>query len=203
MVVIDLDTRCEYDFWEAVKSSTGWTASWGNVTTIDGTGWYPGGYSATGSGHAGGAGVIRPEELRAGAIPHALGFSFPLTKAGGPVLPATESDGKSTAANAIPEGARLQLDPSLDLSTLGLSNYEMIIGRALQQYGMFLTTSTGRGVAFPAQNPQSTSVPYPWGDQAYVTLPLSLVSRLRVLTLGPQYKPTGYLSGGACATFSK
>jgi hypothetical protein len=202
LTIIDTTTNCEYDFWQAVKQTTGnWTASWANVTTSNGMGWYAGGYSATGSGNAGAGGLIRPQELQAGVIPHALGFSFPLTKAGGPVLPATESDGKSTAPDAIPEGARLQLDPSLDLSTLGLNSYEMIIGRALQQYGMYLMDSNTGGVSFAAQNPQSTAVAYPWPDQTYVYLPLSLLSRLRVLTLGPQYKQSGYLDGGICATF--
>lgn len=76
-----------------------------------------------------------------------------------------------------------------------------MVGKALQQYGMFLMDSNTGGVSFAAQNPQSSTVPYPWGDQTYVYLPVSLLSRLRVLTLGPQYTPTGYLNAGACATF--
>ena len=202
MIVVDTSTSCEYDFWQAAKLTNGdWIAGWANATASNGTGWYPGGYSATGSGTTGGGGLIRPEELQAGVIPHALGFAFPLTKAGGPVLPATESDGKSTAAGAIPEGAHLQLDPALDLTTLGLNSYEMIVGKALQQYGMFLMDSNTGGVSFAAQNPQSSTLTYPWGNQTYVYLPLSLLSRLRVLTLGPQYTPTGNLTAGACATF--
>ena len=202
MIVVDSSTNCEYDFWQAVKQADGqWTASWANTTASNGSGWYAGGYSATGSGTGGGGGLILPQELNAGVIPHALGFAFPLTKAGGPVLPATESDGKSTAAGAIPEGARLQLDPGLDLTTLGLNSYEMTIGKALQQYGMFLMDSNGGGVSFAAQNPQSSTVTYPWGDQTYVYLPVSLLSRLRVLTLGAQYTPTGYLNPGSCAAF--
>jgi hypothetical protein len=202
MTVIDTSTHCEYDFYEAARQTSGsWTAGWANATRVDGMGWYTGGYSATGSGAAGAAGLIRPEELQAGTIQHALAFAFPLTRAGGPVLPATESDGRSTVAEAIPEGARLQLDPALDLSTLGLKPYEMIIGRALQQYGMFLMDSNTGGVSFAAQNPQSSTVGYPWGDQTYVYLPLSLVSRMRVLTLPSQYSPNGYLSPEGCATF--
>jgi hypothetical protein len=202
MIVIDSSTSCEYDFWQAAKQADGqWTAGWANATASNGAGWYAGGYSATGSGTAGSGGLILPEELNAGVIPHALAFAFPLTKAGGPVLPATESDGKSTATGAIPEGARLQLDPALDLTTLGLSSYEMTIAAALQRYGMFLTDSNSGGVSFAAQNPQSGTVSYPWGDQTYVYLPVSLLSRLRVLTLGPQYTPTGYLAPGTCATF--
>ena len=202
MAIVDTSTQCEYDFWQAAQASSGtWTASWANVTSSAGPGWFAGGYSATGSGAAGAAGVIRPEELQAGVIAHALGFSFPHTKAGGPVLPATESDGRSTASYAIPEGARLQLNPALDLSTLGLNAYELIIGRALQQYGMYLMDSNSGGVSLVAQNPQSTSVPYPWTDQAYVYLPVSLLSSLRVLQLGPQYTQTGYLNAGGCATF--
>jgi hypothetical protein len=32
-------------------------------------------------------------------------------------------------------------------------------------------------------------------------MPKSLLSKMRVLTLGPQYQPNGYLDTGGCATF--
>ena len=183
MAIIDTSTNCEYDFYGAVRRFDGtWAAAWANSLLTTGTGIFPFGLSAREAGFGLGAGLILPGELAAGRINHALNFAYPYTKAGGAVLPATEAAGKRTAAGAIPEGARLQLDPSLNLDSLGLSAWQKTVARALQRYGMFLS-DTGGGVSLFAQNPQSTSVAYPWGDVTYPALPTSLISRLRVLKL--------------------
>jgi hypothetical protein len=201
MVIVDRSTGCEYDFWQAVHHADGtWSASWANATSTTGQGFYGHGLSATGAGEAGAAGLVLPEELQAGAINHALVFSYPYTKAGGAVHPATEADGRSTAVGAIPEGARLQLDPGLDLNTLGLNSYELVIARALQQYGMILG-DTGGGVGLYAENPLSTSTSYPWPQADYVYLPQSLLTHMHVLTVGSQYQNSIYLEPTTCATF--
>ena len=163
MVVLDSATGCEYDFWKAARNSDGsWTAAWGNTLETSGSGVYPFGLSARGSGFGLAAGLITPAEIAAGSINHALVFSYNYTKSGGPVSPASESDGRTTTAGAIPEGGRVQLDPNLDLDTLGLTAWQKTIARALQQYGMILA-DTGGGVSLYAQNPQSTPAGYPWG----------------------------------------
>jgi hypothetical protein len=201
MMVVDRRTACEYDFWEARKQSDGsWTAKGVNRTKISSDGIYDHGASARGSGFALGAGLIRPEELKAGAIKHALVFSLPseYVKGGGPVRPATESDGQSALEGAIPEGARVQLAPSFDVKTLNHS-WERTIARALQAYGMYLADRGGGGVGLVAQNPQSYSRnPYPWGDRNYVYLPTKLISSMRVLKLPPQYKPTIQIRPSRC-----
>jgi hypothetical protein len=112
------------------------------------------------------------------------------TKAGGPVAPATGSDGWSTLAGAIPEGARVQLDPSLDLDSLGLTPWQKTIARALQEYGMLLV-DTGGGFGLQAQWTGSTSASYPWGAANYAYMPDNLIQKLRVIKSGPQF-PTVY-----------
>ena len=201
LAVIDRTSGCEYDFWQAVHSADGsWSAAWANALDTGGSGWFAQGLSARGSGAAGLGGLIRPEEIAAGRIDHALSFSFNYAKAGGPVAPATESDGTSTLPGAIPEGARLQLDPAMDLEALGLKPYELAIARALQTYGMVLV-DVGGGVTLEAQNPLSTSTPYPWLDRPYIYLPTSLLSRMRVLATGQQMRPRLSLENTVCATF--
>jgi hypothetical protein len=204
MTIIDRSTGCEYDFWQAVHNTDGsWSASWGNATLSTGTGVYAGGWATTAAGFANGLGKIRPEELAAGSINHALVFGFPYTKEGGPVLPATSSDGHSTASGAIPEGARLQLDPSLDLASLGLNAWQATIARALQKFGMILG-DTGGTVGLSAVNAISfPGTPYPWGDVSYAYLPTSLLQHMRVLKLGPQYSPKGQLIQTSCATLTQ
>lgn len=203
MTIIDRTNDCEYDFWQASHNGSSWSASWGNATLTSGTGVYAGGWATTASGFANGLGKIRPEEINSGVINHALVFGAPNTRSGGPVLPATASDGRSSGAGTIPEGAHLQLDPNLDLSSLGLNAWQKVVARALQQYGMFLG-DTGSAVGLSAVNAISFAGPnpYPWGDVSYAGLPASLLSHMRVLQMGPQYSPQGYLSPAPCASYS-
>lgn len=186
MIVVDRSTNCEYDLGAARKNADGtWQMRFGNALSIAGNGVYPSAESPSASGFASLAGKILPEELAAGRIEHAITFGMNATKAGGPVWPAAGSDGWSTAAGAIPEGARLQLDPSLDLNSLGLNSWQKTIARAMQVYGLYLV-DTGGTFAISAQNSLSTKVAYPWGDVDYAYMPTSLVSKLRVLRLGAQ-----------------
>jgi hypothetical protein len=63
------------------------------------------------------------------------------------VWPATKSDGKGTLSNNMPEGARLQLDPSLtrdQLAAMGVTGPALTVAQALQRYGMYLIDASGR-----------------------------------------------------------
>lgn len=186
MTIIDPRTSCEYDFWQAKRGAAGWSASWGNTTRIDGPGVFSNGLSARGSGFALPAGVIWPKELAAGRIDHALIFSYSWPSGRGAVPPATETDGRSRRAGAIPEGARLQLDPSLDLNALQLTRYERTIARALQDYGMYLADWGGPGISLYAVHPSSFARGAYRGllpNRRYVSLGHIPVNRLRVLDM--------------------
>ncbi|GEM_PF-1132156 len=220
LIVLDLETRCEYDLWQFRWVGGQAVASWGGAVSLDGTGIYPGGLSTRGSGFAFLGGLIWPDELQDGRIEHALVFNYPYTRAGGPVAPATATDGvwdgteeeirdlAGPGAVPMPEGARLQLDPELDLDTLGLTSYERTIARALQKYGMFLVdTGGGSGIGLYAIDPRSVQGnPYegvlPDGD--FVPLPNIPMDRFRVLETGEidlDWQTKASLSQGACATF--
>ncbi|MFI7544851.1 hypothetical protein [Actinoplanes sp. NPDC049599] len=188
LTVIDPATSCEYDLYGAERTADGWTAAWANVTTTPTTGIYPSGLSSRATGFSPLAGMIWPAELRSGRIDHALIFAYPYTRSGGPVNPATASDGKSTLAAAMPQGARVQLDPALDLSTLRLTAYERTIAQALQRYGMYLG-DTGGALALYAVSPQSFATnPYAGllPDDPHVFLNKIPVNRFRVLKTGLQ-----------------
>lgn len=189
MVVVDLERRCEYDFWQARATAEGWEASWAASISLDSTGVYPDGISTRGSGFAFLGGVIWPDELRDGAIEHALAFNYPFTRAGGPVPPATDSDGVTEAEDALPEGARLQLDPDLDLDTLALTDVERAIAEALQVYGMYLVDDSSNGVGLYAVDPRSVRQnPYTGilPDEDWVLLGGIPLDALRVLEMDPQ-----------------
>ncbi len=192
MTVLDRATGCEFDLYRARHEGGRWTAGWANTVLSTGSGVYPYAYSMRGSGFANLAGLIWPEELRLGDIRHALMFSYPYTSALGAVAPATESDGQSTRSDALPEGARLQLDPSLDLDSLPLQPNERTIARALQRYGMYLG-DTGNGINLYAVHPQSyPSNPYVGllPAEAYPRLPNIPIDRFRVIELGPVTPPS-------------
>ena len=201
MVIIDRDSGCEFDFWQAKRKKKGrWRASWGNSLRTDGDGVFPKGLSARGSGFALPAGMIWPDELRSGSIDHALQFSYNYPKKGGPVSPATKSDGRSSRRNAIPEGARLRLDPNLDLDALHLEPYERVIAETLQEYGMFLA-DIGGGVELQAVHPMSFEEnPYEGllPDRRYVYLNKIPLARFQVLKIPPQQRPEEAIVASGC-----
>ena len=220
LIVLDLQTRCEYDFWQFRWAGGRAVASWGGAISLDSSGVYAGGLSTRGSGFAFLGGLIWPDELQAGRIEHALVFNYPYTRAGGPVAPATATDGvwdgteeeirdlAGPGAVPMPEGARLQLDPDLDLGGLGLTPYEKTIARALQEYGMFLVdTGGGSGIGLYAIDPRSVQGnPYEGvlPDEDFVPLPNIPLDRFRVLRTGEMdldWQSKAALPQGPCATF--
>ena len=105
------------------------------------------------------AGLLRPEELAAGEIRHALAFGFVQNRGDKNDVyqtfiypPACRSDGKFEGSQYPIEGMRFQLDPSLgekDFDAWGLNREGKIVARALQKYGMFLGDSGPTMVLWP------------------------------------------------------
>jgi len=190
MVVIDDSSGRVYDFWQAKRTSSGhWTLSWGTWAALDGDG--SGGESggvaggATGAGVNVLAGVVRRAEIRAGRIDHALAFASHWSCAGVFRYPATKTDGQSTSWRCLPEGARLQLDPSIDVAGIpGITPGEVAVAKALQTYGAYLRDSGGTAMGFAFETPTGGDDPYPsvarfpWD---YYDMPHIPWSHLRVL----------------------
>jgi hypothetical protein len=181
MVVIDWSTRRAYDFWQARRTpSGGWEASWGGYTSIDGDG--RGG--ATGAGVSVLAGNVRAYEVRAGRIDHALVFSTDNSCRTTYRFPATKTDGRSGRADCIPEGARVQLDPTIDIDVIpGITPGEKAVAKALQRYGAYNRDNGGARMAFAFENPAGEPDPYPAAGLAwdYFHMPHIPWDRLRVL----------------------
>ncbi len=147
MVIIDTENNMSFDIWQGCTNGETWSASWANSISLDGTGIFPDGMSSRGSGFSLMGGMIWPHELEAGKIDHALVFSTTYARSGGPVDPATESDGYKKGDDYLPEGALVQLDPGYDTS--GLNDIEKIIAEALKTYGMYLV-DIGGGIELQA-----------------------------------------------------
>jgi hypothetical protein len=139
-------TDTAWELWQAELTGTGgWTACWGgrieHVSRSSGVFTWPYGVAASGLSYLGG--TIKASELQAGEIKHAIAVNVVHTMAGTQVPPANRNDGNSTADDAIPEGTRFRLDPTIDVTKLGLGPSGVVIARALQRYGMIVTDTSG------------------------------------------------------------
>lgn len=172
LAVIDQRSGWEYDFWQVrEKPSGGGTlaVSWGGRTRIDGDGL---GAGATGASFGLAAGVIRPSELAAGNIDHALSMVVRCSS-GTSLWPADRratgtpcsARGESNA-NAPAIGQHFYLDMSnAEIKQLPDPAWQKTILRAMARYGMFVedTGGTSWGVQFESGS-SFTSFGYqdPW-----------------------------------------
>ncbi|MBF0365699.1 MAG: hypothetical protein HQK50_09015 [Oligoflexia bacterium] len=157
MILLDVSERVVYELGAARKRSDGhWEAQSMDKWALDGEGyraafsgkyWWKSGVRGAGVPFIGG--LIRPEEIAAGVIRHTLAVSTPINQLqevgnGGwgrwelcsPV--ASNTDAGRVGTQYIPEGAQIQLNPALNLDTLGLSPAAKVVAVALQRYGAFV-----------------------------------------------------------------
>jgi hypothetical protein len=194
MTIYQPATDTLWEFWKAVRKPDGWHASWGGVMrhVSSNPGYYTGSSWPGLTGPSGWnwgstatslpviAGTIRIAELRAGAIPHALALDIPEACAHVFSWPAQRTDGTSTAPDCLPEGARLRLDPTLDLAKLDLPPVTRILARAAQRYGIIVRDVTHHAVGFYAEDPTPT------GTNPYLG-PKGLYDGLRPWSFLPQF----------------
>jgi hypothetical protein len=188
--LLDTVNRRSYEFWQFHLQNGRWVAGNSTIFDLDGSG-VSSHISARASGFSLLAGVIWPQELLAGNIPHALVCNLKFTRKGGPVAPASHSDGWSDDADAIPLGAHIQLDPALDIHSLGLDMHQEAILKALQEYGAYVADTTPSGMCFYAVNSLSfsqnpyTAIPN-YQQQGYIPMEKFPMDHLRILQMGPQ-----------------
>jgi uncharacterized protein YjdB len=194
LILVDIETGDEFDIWRfmppngcenATKYVAGVYRDAGEKS-----------YISRGAGVPYLAGLIRPWEIDQGRIEHALAFAYSLSRATRCVWPASKTDGKNHLGNVIPQGARIRLDPTLDVDTInGLDETGRIIARALQEYGMFLIDNSGANKIYAEDNLTAN-----WGIQLVVTTVSAIpVDRLQVLRLPDAYWADDYVPNhGKC-----
>ncbi|ADG77977.1 PA14 domain protein OS=Tsukamurella paurometabola (strain ATCC 8368 / DSM / CCUG 35730 / CIP 100753 / JCM 10117 / KCTC 9821 / NBRC 16120 / NCIMB 702349/ NCTC 13040) OX=521096 GN=Tpau_1348 PE=4 SV=1 [Tsukamurella paurometabola] len=173
LAVIDDATGCLYEF-QSFNASAKSAIAQATYKAYTGSG----GHTA-GPSHAGGefsylAGMITPQDVASGVIDHALRYAIPL---GAPsyVYPGTRTDGSTIGG--VPQGTRLQLDPNLDLNQFGLSPFQLMVARALQQYGGYNADGASGVFALYARSTvDGTTYPQP-----IQPLPDALVRHMRFL----------------------
>ncbi|PIE26542.1 MAG: hypothetical protein CSA58_08945 [Micrococcales bacterium] len=147
-----------WEFWVTTKTGSGWKACWGgridNVSKNRGQ--YPGDFGAAASGLSIAGSMITQEEARSGRIDHAMGLNLVAPAKWDRIsYPATRSDGFSDSSNAIPEGARLRLDPSVNVDQLGLTPIGTAVAKAAQRYGFIVTDKAGSVSVVAEGSPQA------------------------------------------------
>jgi hypothetical protein len=201
LIIIDRPYNRLFNFYRVARSTAGvLTTEAMGVFRLDGPGWWdPSGGTSPGpwTGRSSNAcllgGLIFPEELTAGLIPHALALGVdqyvtqPMQQ--GVSAPAKTFDVHTSGT--VPGGTRIQLSPTLDLDTLGLGREAKIICQAWQTYGAFVVESTS-GFCMYFRSTANGGASYSGmdftgirkGDQAFVTIK----NNFRVIAPAPSYE---------------
>ena len=180
-----------WDFWRVKHTGNHWSACWGgrldHVSHSQGI--FPFPYGAAATGLASELGTVSIRDVESGGIDHALALAIPQPAVSTRLSwPALRSDGFSSDPDALPEGTRLRLDPSIDVDALHLGPIAAMIAKAAQKYG-FIVSDRSDGVAVTAESgapvEQDTGV-NPWqqlldGTPTYDVMADFPWSRLQVL----------------------
>jgi hypothetical protein len=192
MTVVDLRNGWEYDFYRVQGKPRGGgrlTVGSGGRTRLDGIGL---GSDAVAAGFGSLAGLLRPEELGAGRIDHAL-FLVAYCDSGTHVYPAAKNGAGCSSAglpntDAPPMGARFQLAMSDDqIEDLDAPDWKKAVLRAMARYGMYVGDTGGSSWGLKEESGVSyTSFgrPDPWVTLAHrIDAPVDTDTGRHVLNL--------------------
>lgn len=169
LAVFDTSSSTLWELWQARRDSAGqWSAVWGGRIddTTTSTGFFTPYTGVSASGVAQPAVAVGVEEVRAGAIEHAVGIGVSRV-AKGPCYPANRDDGNSTAPDALHEGQRFRLRADVDIAALrrprtwagaqpqNLTRTCALIAAAAKRYGLIVVDRSG-GVSVTAELAQQT-----------------------------------------------
>lgn len=182
MTIFQPSTDTMWEFWRAKQDAGNWQACWGGrMDHVSGNpGIWPPHFGATATGLPFAGGELTVEELRHGAIHHAIGIALvDVADWRHFSWPANRSDGYNPKhdPDRIPEGQRFRLDPAVNIDALPLHPIAKMVAKAAQTYG-FVVWDKGGGISIRAENPKSFTQrglpnPYPelWkGTPAYKIL---------------------------------
>jgi hypothetical protein len=135
VLVLDKSNCFEYDLYQGAYNGGGWSASSSAIWDLQNGENRP--YTWTSADAAGlpiFPGLIRYDEVAAGAIDHAIRFTVPRTKAAF-VSPASHWAATNNAS-PIPMGMRVRLKAGFDVSGYSVTN--QVILNAMKKYGLIL-----------------------------------------------------------------
>ncbi len=189
VLVLDSFNCWLYELYNAVHESNGsWKANSTAVWDMTANEMRP--YEWTSADAAGlpiFPGLVRYDEVAAGAINHAIRFTVPVTREAF-VAPASHWASSNTSSGAPPMGTRLRLKSSFNIS--GFSAANQVILKALQKYGMILADN-GSAIYITGA-PDSR-----WNNNDLSNLKTLTGSDFEVVLMSAVYTPNNLPSGPA------
>jgi hypothetical protein len=141
ILIVQAETCQLYELFDATPDGDGWSAGSGAIFDLRSHELRPETWtSADAAGLPILPGLVRFEEIAAGAIDHALRFTAESTREAY-VWPARHEAGSSVDPNVPPMGQRFRLRWDFDISDFSATN--QVILTALQTYGMILADNGG------------------------------------------------------------
>jgi len=155
-----------WEFFGARRTDDGWRTNWGGAIrrVSKSPGYYTArawrgatrNWGATASSLPVIGGTMLLDELKQGEIDHALAINLPRPRAGQFAWPAQRTDGTGLPTT-LPEGARLRLDPALNLEELNLPRLTRMMVEAAQRYGLVVRDQTYNAITFLGEDPSPRS----------------------------------------------
>jgi len=186
VLVLDKSNCFLYELYSSYPQSSSWNADSGAVWDLLADEQRP--YTWTSADAAGlpiFPGLVRYDEVAAGAINHAIRFTLQNSSAGF-IPPASHWASTTSNANALPMGARLRLKASFDVS--GYSATNQVILNAMKKYGLILADNGSSMYISGAPDDR-------WNNSDLHLLNGATAADFEVLTLSPLYTnanvPTG------------
>jgi hypothetical protein len=192
LIVIDKAKCWIYETWETQLCNASWSAANGAIWDLTSTEHRPYGWtSADAAGLPIFPGLVRYDEVAAGAIKHAIRMTVAQTKSdangGYFVPPATHAAGNNSSTDNI-MGMRLRLKASFDIS--GFSAANQVILTAMKNYGM-IVADNGSNMYFQGA-PDAR-----WDDNDLDALKGIDASEFDVVQMGPKYDESTAPTGAA------
>lgn len=181
VLVLDSGNCTLYEMYHAAKdaSGPGWSAGSGAKFDLSSNALRPEGWtSADAAGLPILPGLVRYDEVTAGAINHALRFTVSRTQRAY-VHPATHYASSSTNANLPPMGLRVRLKASYNIS--GFTREARVVLNALKKYGMMVADNGSNWFITGATDSR-------WDDNDLNQLKTVPGSAFEVVQLGTIYK---------------
>jgi Bacterial TSP3 repeat len=152
LLIVDKDLCKLYELFAAHQVGGVWHAGSGATWDLTSNALRPAGWtSADAAGLPILPGLVRYDEVAAGAIDHALRFTTDQTRTSY-IYPARHEAGDSSSTSLPPMGLRVRLKASYDVS--GFSPQARVIAVALQRYGMILADNGSPWYITGASDPQ-------------------------------------------------
>ncbi len=186
VLVLDKTNCFLYELYSSYPQSSSWNADSGAVWDLLADEQRP--FTWTSADAAGlpiFPGLVRYDEVAAGAIHHAIRFTLPNTSAGF-VSPASHWAATSTNTYAPPMGARLRLKASFDVSSYSAKN--QVILNAMKKYGLILADNGS--AMYISGTPDDR-----WNNSDLHLLNGATAADFDVITLSPLYTSANIPSG--------